>query len=107
MANVFFCFCFFQKNKAVFFCQKFYVHKGFMSTDHFNVITTNINTSFIYQLDKTRRLNGHHKANITAASVPADFGKYHWNNCIYFKKSNQIASESCILKQKIKIKSEY
>ena len=44
----------FQKNKAFSFVKNFF-QKRFSSSDHSNVITTNINTYFDYILAKTRR----------------------------------------------------
>ena len=41
----------FQKNKTALFHQKFIFQK-FSLTDHLNVITTNINIYFVYQLAK-------------------------------------------------------
>ena len=54
-------FFFFQKSKAVPFVIIF-LYKRLSSSDHLNVITTNINIYFDYILVKTGCKNGHHKA---------------------------------------------
>ena len=54
-------FFFFRKIKQ-YYSSKVSFQKRFSSSDHLNVMTTNINLYFDYILAKTRRKNGHYKA---------------------------------------------
>ena len=67
----------FQKNKAFSFVKSlfFFFQKRFSSSDHSNVVTTNINTYFDYILAKLGIKMVTIKQNYGCARVPADIGK--------------------------------
>ena len=93
--TVYSCQCLFRKVKQ-FHSSKVFFQKRFSSSDHLNVITTNINIRsyfiyFDYIVAKTRRKKVTIKNILTVARVPADIGK-NINSCICLRNSSQIAS---------------
>ena len=75
MVFFFFFFVFFFRKIKQFHSSKVSFQKRFSSSDHLNVITTNINICFDYILAKSKRKNGHHIPTLRLRAVPADIGK--------------------------------
>ena len=68
--------CLFMKIKR-FHSSKVSFQKRFLSSDHLNVITRNINIYLDYIEAKTRRKNGHHKAILRLRACLLISEKYH------------------------------
>ena len=76
---------------SFFIRQKVSFQKRFSSSDHLNVINTNIYICFDNILAKTRRKNGHHKAVrgmfemncLLSSSLISTWGTIKTNTCLY------------------------
>ena len=60
-----------------FHASKISFQRRISSSDHFNVITTNVNLYFDYILARSRRKNDHHKAILRLRACLTISEKYH------------------------------